>query len=249
MSLFARRIAELRLAGMLLTRVPMGTLRDPVPSLPDSRWAFPVVGIIIGALVGTVFSGATAIGLTPVISALLALGVGVMLTGGLHEDGLADLADGFGGGQTRARKLEIMRDSRIGSYGVLALIIVLGLKALAMAEAQGIWVFIAIGAGSRACMLAVLELVPPAREDGMGQSAAQPGGWRFNVGLGLACLALIPLGAAGLWVALAMIGPAVALALISKRQIGGQTGDVLGATQSVADCGGWLCASVVLSLG
>ena len=123
-----RRVDEARLAFMLLTRLPMGQMAE-APPLAASVWAYSVVGAMVGALAGLVFSFAAWAGLPPVTAGLLAIGAGVLLTGAMHEDGLADLADGFGGGHTRERKLEIMRDSRIGSYGVVALVLALGLRA------------------------------------------------------------------------------------------------------------------------
>jgi len=250
MSAPARRLAELRVAAMLLTRLPAGRLSGHVPTLAEARWAWPLVGAGIGALMWAACAGAAALGLPSGVSALLAVAAGVLVTGGLHEDGLADLADGFGGGRERERKLEIMRDSRIGSYGVLALAIVLGLKVQAMAGVAGsappLWPFVALAAGSRFAMLAVLEVLPPARADGLGHAAGQAGGWRPWAGLAVALAVLLPLGGAALGLVAAMALAAVAMAALAKRQIGGQTGDVLGAVQQVSDCAGWLAALLLL---
>ncbi|MEM8578904.1 MAG: adenosylcobinamide-GDP ribazoletransferase, partial [Pseudomonadota bacterium] len=109
------------LAALLLSRLPL-------PRVPDAAfaegaravWAYPVVGLLLGAFA----AGIGALAPTPVIGAGLALAAMAMMTGALHEDGLADTADGLWGGQSRARRLEIMKDSRIGAYGVLALILV-----------------------------------------------------------------------------------------------------------------------------
>lgn len=249
MTAISRRMSELRLAGMLLTRVPMGTLRDPVPDLPDARWAYPLVGLGLGAGMALVACGAASIGFTSGITALLALCLGVLLTGGLHEDGMADLADGFGGGHTPERRLDIMRDSRIGSYGVLALGLTLALKALAMsavfASGMLLWPLLAMAALSRFCMLVIQEILPPARRDGMGFKAHKRGGWRIWVGLTIALIAAVPLGWNLFAVAAAMAAVSGALAWQAKRLIGGQTGDVLGAVQLAADCAGWLALSVL----
>src|SRR5437763_523525 len=91
-------------------------------------WALPLIGLIVGAIAALVLLGAAWIGMTPAVAAGLALAAAVLVTGGLHEDGLADTADGLGGGKDRDHKLAIMRDSRIGSYGVLALMLTLGLR-------------------------------------------------------------------------------------------------------------------------
>ncbi|MEK9968269.1 MAG: adenosylcobinamide-GDP ribazoletransferase, partial [Ferrovibrio sp.] len=109
-----------RLALMLLTRLPLsgGKVTDTAGgAVARAAWAFPLVGLLVGAAGGGMFMLASYLGLGMGSSALLAMGSQVLLTGALHEDGLADTADGFGGGRSRERKLEIMRDSRIGTYG------------------------------------------------------------------------------------------------------------------------------------
>lgn len=252
----ARYWQELRLAGMLLTRLPMGRLADPVPKLSQARWAYPLVGLGIGALLALVAVLAQGLGFAPMLSALLVIGAGVLITGGLHEDGLADLADGFGGGHDRDRRLEIMRDSRVGSYGVLALILVLALKvqALALVLASGaIWgPILVIAVLSRFFMLAVQDVLPAARRDGMGFQAQENGGWRVWAGAGIAgtvllVFALYSVGAAAaLALVFAMLLVSVALAWQAKRLIGGQTGDVLGAVQLCAETAGWLALTLFI---
>ncbi len=240
MSLTARR-AEAQLALMLLTRLPAGRIDGDVPPLGQAAWAFPLVGALVGAISGLVFWGASAVALPALGAALLAITAAVLLTGGLHEDGLADMADGFGGGRDRAKKLDIMRDSRLGSYGALALILVIGLTASGVSAAGGFVLFVAIGALSRTAMLLPLMLLPPARTDGLGASAATPlngAFWVavvFSLGLAIAVGALKPVLAA-LLVTLGVMA-------LAKRQIGGQTGDILGATQKLAECAAWLTAA------
>lgn len=250
MTPFARRLQELRLAGMLLTRVPMGTLREPIPSLPDARWAYPVIGLGLGLVMALFASGATFLGFHPGITALLVVAIGVLLTGAMHEDGMADLADGLGGGRDKKHRLEIMRDSRIGSYGVLALGLTLALKAQAMlavfAAGDVLWPLLAMMAASRGCMLLVQETLPPARSDGMGHSAHERGGWRPLVGCAIALASVLTLGTQGFIVLTAMLCAALALRYQAKRLIGGQTGDVLGAVQLAAECAGWLALSLLL---
>lgn len=250
MMTLARRLSELRLAGMLLTRVPMGTLRDPVPDLPDARWAYPLIGLGLGIVMGALACIASALGFHYGITALLVVAFGVLLTGGLHEDGMADLADGFGGGHTRDRRLEIMRDSRIGSYGVLALGLTLALKAQAMfavfSAGSVLIPLLAMATMSRFFMLAVQEVLPPARSDGMGFKAHQKGGWRIWVGFAVAACVGGFLGFASLLVFAAMAVATAALAWQAKRLIGGQTGDVLGAVQLAAECAGWLALSLLV---
>src|SRR5579864_2013 len=113
---------DLLAAAAFLTRVPVPHRASP-PNLARAYRAFPLVGVAIGAVVGAVYLLLLWIGLPTIGAAVLALGAGAWLTGGLHEDGLADLADGFGGGRDQAAKLDVMRDSRLGTYGALALMI------------------------------------------------------------------------------------------------------------------------------
>ena len=175
----------------------------------------------------------------------LAVAVGILVTGGLHEDGLADLADGFGGGRDRARKLEIMRDSRIGSYGTLALILTVGLRWQAIASLPGqtaCWAIIAVAIASRSGLPTVMLLLPPARDDGLGRSAAggNATGAAFAVLCGafglFLCLGLAP----AIVVAITMAAAFLVIGLLARQQIGGQTGDVLGAMQQLAELAGWV---------
>ncbi len=227
-------------------------------ALARGAWAFPLVGAVIGALGGGAFWLAAWIGLPPWVAATLALALMIVVTGGLHEDGLADLADGFGGGRTREHKLAIMRDSRIGAFGALALIMTLLLRAgalAAMTPAAALAALIASAALGRAAATVPLAALPPARDDGLGHDAG-----RVPVSLMLAAWALAVLVSAGVvsalhagalphfW-ALAII-PAVAVAAalsvaaLARSQIGGVTGDVAGAAIVAAETAALLgCAA------
>ncbi|CAM5346981.1 Adenosylcobinamide-GDP ribazoletransferase [Aquamicrobium terrae] len=118
------------------TRIP---LRDRKLSrrFADALWAMPLAGLIVELAVGIVMVTTIALGLRPEISSALALASGVLVTGGLHDDGLADLADGFGGAHDRETKLTIVRNSSIGSYGVMALILSMLLRWTALWSAAG----------------------------------------------------------------------------------------------------------------
>src|SRR5579862_1616236 len=109
---------ELIAALTFLTRLPTGraAANAPLSRLADTSWAFPLVGLVIGAIGGIAYAIASALALPALAAALIAIAATALVTGGLHEDGLADTADGFGGGATRELKLEIMRDSRIGTF-------------------------------------------------------------------------------------------------------------------------------------
>ncbi len=115
----ARAIRDLRTATAFMTRLPVGAPEGG--DLAAACWAFPVAGLLIGAIAGGLLAAAWTFGAPPLVAALLALAAMAALTGALHEDGLADTADGLGGGSPE-RKLEIMRDSRVGAFGVLALV-------------------------------------------------------------------------------------------------------------------------------
>lgn len=245
-----RRVNEARLAVMFLTRLPVGQLPGEAPSIAEARWAFPVVGLAVGAIGWAVYASATAFGLAPLPSAFLALGAMALGTGGIHHDGLADFADGIGGGRDREHCLEIMRDSRVGSYGLLALIFATGLAASGLAgiaATDSLVAFLAVGVASRLFMLATLDFLPPARPDGLGHLAAE-GDYRAWIP-GLVILAVLGLLAGGKYFVLLLPMALVALvfAAIARRRIGGQTGDVLGAVQLGSEVAGWVTASVVLA--
>ncbi|MBU6419523.1 MAG: adenosylcobinamide-GDP ribazoletransferase [Proteobacteria bacterium] len=241
-----RRWDEARLAFMLLSRLPMGRMDVP-PAMADAVWAYPLVGLAVGAVSGLVFGLTAWGGLPPLAAALLAVGASAGLTGAMHEDGLADLADGFGGGRDKAHKLEIMRDSRTGSYGVVALVLVLGLRVACLAALPALGMVMrlaAIGALSRALLPVVMLALPPAREDGLGQAV----GSQLALGSALAGLMLAGVAALLLLPSLPVVAvmalAAVGVCVLAKRQIGGFTGDVLGSVQVLAETAG-LCALAV----
>lgn len=230
------RLAEAQLALMLLTRLPAGQLSSPASTIPQAAWAFPLAGLAVGALAALILWAALAV-LPASIAAGLALAAMMLATGALHEDGLADIADGFGGGRDRARKLEIMRDSRIGSYGTLALIVSVGLRWQLIAALASPAALIAAAVLSRAGLPAVMALVPPARADGMGRLASGPARAvaLAAVALGLAAAALLTGPLLALICAAAVAVTLFTLSRIAARQIGGQTGDVLGAMQQISE--------------
>ncbi len=249
-------LVQVQVATLLLTRLPAGTLSSPVPKLADAAWAFPVVGLVVGALSAMGLAMALWFGLPPALAAGGALIISVLATGGLHEDGLADLADGFGGGHSRARKLEIMRDSRIGSYGTLALILSVGMRWQALAvvaavsPATAVSAIVAVAMISRAGLPAMMVAMPTARDDGLGRSAAG-GDWTgaaFAAAIGAAA-AMVLLGPGmGLGAALVAMVVLAGLGALALRQIGGQTGDVLGAGQQVSEIAVWLMVAAVIAV-
>ena len=240
------RIGEMRIALLTLTRLPLASVGEPPPTLAASSWAFGLVGGIVGGASALGFGVAVAANLPVVLAGLVAIAIGIVVTGAMHEDGLADLADGFGGGHDPERKLAIMRDSQVGSYGVLALILAIALRALCIGAIEQpmvvVCAMIAIAVASRSAMVVVLYAMPAARGDGLGRLAVGVGGAQVTVALasalGIGCvLVAVPVWLACL-VAMGIAG--VGLSWLALRQIGGQTGDVLGAAQQVTEIAGWI---------
>jgi len=172
-------LADAKRSLAFLTRLPTGEgVTNPEGGLADAAWTFPLVGTFVGACGGFAFWIAHAAGLAPTLSGLAAVGAACLLTGCLHEDGLADVADGFGGGSDHDSKLAIMRDSRIGAYGVIALCTSVLARVLALAAfvdaAAALAALLAAGALSRAAIVPVMAGLPPARTDGMSSFAGRP---------------------------------------------------------------------------
>ncbi len=227
---------------MLLTRLPAGWLagNGPPSGIAEAVWAFPVVGAAVGALGGAVYWACSRLGLPPPVGAVWTLGALLLATGALHEDGLADTADGFGGGPTRERKLEIMRDSRIGGFGALALMLSLAARGTAIAAlatpGHVAPALVAAGALGRGAILLVLAALPPARADGLASSLRETAGTRLAAGVALAVLLAWIAWRPVLATTLAAGAVAAACIWAARRQIGGYTGDVLGATSVLVEC-------------
>ena len=248
----AERGREVKAALSFLTRLPFVHVApagdadtaapDPAPpALALASWAFPLAGIAVGGIGAIVYAIAYKLGLPPWSAAALTVAATLAVTGALHEDGLADTADGFGGGGTREQKLAIMRDSRIGSYGVCALILSLLIRAAALASLAEpgavAAALIAAHTAARTVMPALMFFLAPARSDGLSFTAGAPPAASVATGAALALIVLLfSLGltltvAAAILVAIA----AAMMAGLSERQIRGQTGDVLGATEQVCE--------------
>lgn len=233
--------------------------RLPVPQLPGEPdphrspdfttlpRMLPLAGLVLALPAALVLAAAWWIGLGPFLAATLAVATLVVATGALHEDGLADVADGFGGGTTRERRLEIMRDSRIGAYGGAALVLSLALRIGALATlldrtgTAAVTALILSAALSRVAALAPMVLLEPARPGGLSASVGRPSRASLATagGLGLAlalaaCLLDLPLGGVALMILCAGLA-AWGLTRLAQDKIGGQTGDVIGACQQVAE--------------
>jgi adenosylcobinamide-GDP ribazoletransferase len=240
---------EFAIATAVLTRLPVGAALPGDGAIAAAGWAFPLVGAGIGGLAALAFLVAELGGCGSAPAALIALAAGLAVTGALHEDGLADTADGFGGGRSREDKLAIMRDSRHGTFGVLALVLSVGLRAAALGTIgepiRAGLALIAAHAASRGALPALMRILMPARADGLGAAAGQPSRAVAIIAAALgAALALALLGPRTGAIALGLSGGALALAaMLAHRQIGGYTGDVLGFFQQIGEIVMLLAAS------
>lgn len=231
-----------------LTRLPVPFVRtlDP-PPLTQAMGLFPVAGAFIGVVTGVVLELGSLARLPPLAAAVAALGAAALVTGALHEDGLSDTADGFGGGSTREERLDIMRDSRIGAYGALALVFVTLARASLLADLLRFprWTTVALiacaAAFSRALIVDFMWATRPARRDGLSVMAGRP-----SRNVTLLALTLGGLGAgitSGYLLTpvigvLSLIAGGFTLGLVrwlAMRKIGGQTGDVIGAAQVLTE--------------
>ncbi|MEM8706403.1 MAG: adenosylcobinamide-GDP ribazoletransferase [Actinomycetota bacterium] len=226
-----------RHAWAFLTRLPGGAHPDDERALGLSVPWFPVAGALIGLLIGLVWLGLNEL-VSPLTSATIAVMVGVMITGAFHEDGLADTADSLGG-YTPERRLEIMKDSRVGTFGVLALVFsvlirVVGLAALEPVE--GLVALVMAHAVGRSIATLVMVTTPAASATGLGQSYTaylpKPAVWAIGAVIAGCSIVGGPGGVVGYLVAL--LG-AVLLVVLARRAYGGTTGDVLGAVEQVGE--------------
>ena len=221
----------------LAVGLPRWQLADVLPVLP-------VVGACIGLAVGLLFAIVRGLAGPGWLAAVLAVGAAVLITRALHEDGLADTADGLGPhGLDTARRLEIMRDSRNGTFGVLALALTVLLKVACLAKfgsSTGLVVLIAAHAVSRAAIAIPLLALSPVRSDGLGARTGKPSDndvW-LAVGIGVVLAFLLLLGKGilvALFAPLLAVAAAWVAALWIAERIGGYTGDTLGAVQQIAE--------------
>ena len=236
-------------ALQFLTRIPI-EVKGRRPSLGRAVPWFPVVGGVIGALVG----GAAALlwhWVPPLVAAAVAISVGLLITGAFHEDGLGDVADAFGGGLTVERRLEILGDPRHGTYGVSAICASIVVRVACVASLPGPAAMfaglVAAGILGRAAAVVLTATVPPATPDGLGAQAAGElsrgvAGTSIAVAVALAALAV------GWWVGPLLLAAAAAtwaIGALATSKIGGIGGDVLGAVEVVTEC---LCLVVTTGL-
>lgn len=250
MAVPARRVRWTRgpfvaLAFLTIVPVPPGLLGDDgfdlAPALP---W-FPVVGAAVGALAGGVLAGvAELVGRAP--AAVIGIAVLVLATGGLHQDGLADTFDGLGVRGDRMRRLAVMRDSTVGAFGVLALVVWALLLVTSLDRVDAVealrTLIVAEALGRGAALLHAIG-APSARADGLGAQLPSHRGAMAAAGVLGAAIAVAAAGPARGGLALAVAGVVAALASVgARRAIGGSTGDTLGATASIT--GALVCVAL-----
>lgn len=243
---------DIVLCLVFFTRLPLPAFDFRGRGLAQAIWAAPLAGVFVGLAGGLSYVVALMFSVPVPIAAGLALATTMLVTGCLHEDGLSDVADGFGGGKTRERKLEIMRDSRIGTYGAAALGLSMLIRWSAIAALANPFyactALIAAHGASRALLPAFMLMLSPARTDGLAAGAGTVAANTAYVALAIGAVALLATSLGGL------VSAAIVLALVffgfralCLRQIGGQTGDTLGALQQLGEIAVLVVASATLT--
>jgi adenosylcobinamide-GDP ribazoletransferase len=244
-------IADIARSVGFLSRLPVPDrfFRGHDGTVSRAVRAFPVAGLVIGVLPSLLLmlllNGET----DPLLAGLLALALMTLVTGALHEDGLADAADGLGGGRDGDHALTIMKDSRIGTYGVVALILSFGLRAAALAAlartvpTAAPLALLAAAAFSRGVLVAHWRALPPARANGVAAGAGMPdeSARTISLAIGTAAALIMLVPALGLTAPLLSLAAAAALAYgftrFTEKKLGGHTGDTIGATQQLCEIG------------
>ncbi|UTW57415.1 adenosylcobinamide-GDP ribazoletransferase [Kordiimonas sp. SCSIO 12603] len=233
---------DIAAAFMLLTRIPINwtKISDAPPNLGRAMWAYPVVGFFIGGLMSLAFLASTHIGISKELAILIAISTAVFTTGSFHEDGLADVADGFGGGYGKDKKLEIMRDSRIGTYGGLALIIAFSFKFFSlqsMTEMDIVRAMIIVAVISRSVILIPPLILSPARSNSLATEAGKPSFPTVTTAfiLSLGSSFFIASMAATIFLTVSALLTTLVFCRLAYKQVGGYSGDILGATQQLSE--------------
>lgn len=236
------QIGDVATALALLTRLPV---RAEFTRGAQAAWAYPLAGLVVACLAAIPTGIGLALGLPQNLAAVIWVAFSVILTGAMHEDGLADCADGFWGGWERARRLEIMKDSQIGSYGVIALCLSLIARWWAvgavlinsvLTETSWFLPLLAVAILSRAPMPALMAALPHARDTGLSHAQGRPARETAAIAAVLAIVAVVlTTGASAFGLIVVAALTALACFAIAKSKISGQTGDVLGATQQLTE--------------
>nr|WP_306266223.1 adenosylcobinamide-GDP ribazoletransferase [Pararhizobium sp. IMCC3301] len=241
------------------TRLPVSLSFEQPADMSKSSRMFPATGLIIGGIGSLAMAVAWLLGLPVIAVSVLAVATMILATGALHEDGLADMVDGFGGGRDRMRKLEIMKDSHIGTYGVLALVLSQGLRISLLSALISADLIIAMAAltgsavASRAASMVFWSALPPARKDGLSRDVGQPDRAALTFAMAMTLIVLLAVlwwsaGPAALVAAVVVSGLSIWLLIgLCHHQIGGQTGDTIGAAQQISELA--FMAGLLMSVG
>lgn len=245
-------LSDIALGLVFFTRLPLPIIDFRSRTLAQAIWTAPVAGLAVALIGGAIYAVAAFCDLAAAPSAALALASMALATGCLHEDGLSDVADGFGGGRSREEKLEIMRDSRIGAYGAVTLGLSLLIRWSLLSELGDVTaVFCALIAAhmaSRALAGTFMHFLPPARTDGLSAGAGIVSPEIAGLGAILGAVALLLLGVGGAITALALLAALFfGFRLLCLKQVGGHTGDTVGALQQLGEITILLVASAFLS--
>lgn len=236
-------MSSFRDAASLLTRVPLHrtSLTADAGAAPNMSAAVPwfaAVGLVLGLVQGGVYVGLHEIS-TPTLAAAISAALLGQITGAFHHDGLADMADAFGGGWDREQRLEILKDSRLGTYGVTALIFVIIVEIAALSALSG-WLAVAAAAAahtvSRAVSSFMMIIAKPAQDSGLGadylNGLSRPA--VIGVSLVVAAAAVVVFGVIALPLIFGAYGAGALVVRLAISKIGGISGDILGAIQQVA---------------
>lgn len=233
------KMIHIPLALALLTRLPLRLPNDWFNRSAQAHWAYPLVGVVLAVILSVIVGILNLLDLEPLITVILMLVASAMMTGAMHYDGLADTLDGFWGGYTQERRLEIMKDSQIGTYGVLGLIFAIALKVIALTvifhNGDLIAALFVILPLSRAAMLVPMSRLPHARSSGLAHMSGRAKATSMHLAFAMSTvIALILFGWFGIFCAILAYGIGRGMSALAQIKINGQTGDVLGATQQIS---------------
>jgi adenosylcobinamide-GDP ribazoletransferase len=232
-------LLQFRRALGFLTRFPVTAPVDELADLAGAVPWMPFVGALLGLAVGGVYAGLRTV-LPPEPSAAIAVASGLLMSGALHEDGLGDIADAFGGGMDQAEVVRIMKDSRQGTFGVLALVSVYVVRVTLVANLSaltGLWALIAAGALSRVTSVGLMGTARPSTQPGMHIGLVQALRRRHTViaVISGSVIAVVILGGWFAPAAVLCVAVGGVMERLARRKMGGVSGDVYGATQQLAE--------------
>jgi len=238
------------------SRLPTGDFAHEAPSLDRMAPALGLVSLLVGFGPAVVLAGGSWLGLSPLLAAVLAVAALVLATGAMAEDALADSFDGLWGGHDTARRLEIMHDSRHGTYGVSAMVLFLVARVAAVSSLvlvsplAGAAMWLAAQVLARQSSIWLAFRLPPARADGAGRSAGAISAVRYGFGAGLAILLVLILAGPGAGLVGVIFGiffavlTVVLWSRLCMRKVNGFTGDLIGGVQALVEIA-VLCAFIL----